>query len=67
MVEKALNNKRTKHIDIRFHWIRQLVKDKLIELFYVPTADNVADIMTKALPPQTFLKFVKRIFKMKSG
>ena len=64
MAEKALNNKRTKHIDIRFHWIRQLVKDKLIELFYVPTADNVADIMTKALPPQTFLKFVKRIFKM---
>ena len=44
-----------------------MVKDKLVELFYVPTADNVADIMTKALPPQTFLKFVKRIFKMKSG
>jgi hypothetical protein len=63
IAEKAMNNKRTKHMDIRFHWIRHLVKEKLVELWYVPTADNIADLMTKALPPQTFHKFVNRIFK----
>ena len=67
MAEKAVNNKRTKHMDIRFHWIRHVIKEKLVELFHVPTADNIADIMTKALPPQTFMKFVKRIFKFGSG
>ena len=68
MAEKAINNKRTKHMDIRFHWIRNLIKEKHVELFHVPTVDNIADIMTKALPPQTFTKFVKRIFKIfKSG
>ena len=64
MAEKSLNNKRTKHIDIRYHFIRQHVIDKTIELFHVPTAKNIADIMTKALTGPTFQKFVKMIFRL---
>ena len=41
---------RTKHIDIRFHFIRWIVEEGKISLIYCPTDEMVADAMTKALP-----------------
>ena len=41
---------RTKHIDIRYHFIRETIESDLVELQYVQTEDNIADILTKALP-----------------
>lgn len=45
----ARYHSRTKHIDIRYHFIRQHVEDGIIRLEYIPTADMVADGLTKAL------------------
>ena len=41
---------RTKHIDIRFHFIRYIVEDGSIRLIYCPTDDMITDALTKALP-----------------
>jgi len=41
---------RTKHIDVRYHWIRWVVEKGSIRLIYCPTDDMVADVLTKALP-----------------
>jgi hypothetical protein len=41
---------RTKHIDIRFHFIRYAIDEGKISLVYCPTSDMVADTLTKALP-----------------
>jgi hypothetical protein len=41
---------RTKHIDLRYHFIRSHVKNGTFKLYYCPTDDNVADAFTKALP-----------------
>jgi hypothetical protein len=41
---------RTKHIDIRFHFIRWIIENGKLRLVYCPTADMVADTLTKALP-----------------
>jgi hypothetical protein len=41
---------RTKHIDIRFHFIRQTIADKQITMVYCPTDEMTADILTKPLP-----------------
>src|SRR6266850_1234621 len=40
----------TKHINIRYHFIRDVVKQGYIKLQYCPTDDMMADILTKALP-----------------
>ncbi|RDX87978.1 hypothetical protein CR513_30488, partial [Mucuna pruriens] len=43
-----------KHIDMRYHWIRDALDVKLLELAKVHTNDNDADMMTKALPRRKF-------------
>lgn len=40
----------TKHIELDCHFIRDKVKENVIYLQYVKSVDQVADIMTKALP-----------------
>lgn len=41
---------RSKHIDIRFHFIRWIVENGTLSLVYCPTDEMVADTLTKALP-----------------
>jgi hypothetical protein len=41
---------RTKHIDIRYHFIRWVIQNGSIRLIYCPTEDMLADTLTKALP-----------------
>jgi hypothetical protein len=41
---------RTKHIDVRYHWIHWVVEQGTLWLVYCPTDDMVADALTKALP-----------------
>ena len=45
----------SRHIDVRYHFLRQHVKAKTVELKYVRTKDNVADALTKPLPRPIFL------------
>nr|GEV06456.1 retrovirus-related Pol polyprotein from transposon TNT 1-94 [Tanacetum cinerariifolium] len=44
----------SKHIDIRHHFIREQVKRGMVELYFVTTDYQLADIFTKALPRQRF-------------
>jgi hypothetical protein len=41
---------RTKHIDVRYHFIRWVIEQGSLRLIYCPTDDMVADTLTKALP-----------------
>lgn len=47
---------RTKHIDIKFHFLRDLVKEGVVELIHCGTSEQMADIMTKPLKLESFLK-----------
>lgn len=51
------NSKRTKHIDVKAHYVRDLYAKNEIKIKYVPTAENVSDIFTKALNFDKFGKF----------
>ena len=45
---------RSKHIDVRFHFLRNLTKEGTIELVHCGSQDLVADIMTKLLKLEVF-------------
>lgn len=47
---------RTKHIDVKFHFLRDLVKEGAVELVHCGTNEQVADIMTKLLKLESFFK-----------
>ncbi len=48
---------RTKHIEVHYHFIREKVLVKEIDLIHVSTEDQVADIFTKALGIDKLKKF----------
>jgi hypothetical protein len=50
---------RTKHINAKYHHFRQYVANKTIQVLKVSTNDQLADILTKNLPRDLFLKFRK--------
>ena len=39
----------TKHIGIKYHYIREQVNSRKVELKYCPTEDMIADVLTKGL------------------
>ena len=45
---------RSKHIDVRYHWIRKILEDKLLQIEKVHTDENWSDMMTKVLPTKKF-------------
>ena len=50
---------RSKHIDVRHHFIRDALKKKLVELERVPTNDMTAGALTKGLSRPKHQQFVK--------
>ncbi len=46
---------KTKHIELRYHFIRDLVEKQILELNFVPTESQLADLFTKALDTERFL------------
>ncbi|GJZ41760.1 retrovirus-related pol polyprotein from transposon TNT 1-94 [Tanacetum coccineum] len=49
-----VQHSRSKHIDIRHHFIQEQVENKVVELYFVETNYQLADILTKALPRERF-------------
>jgi hypothetical protein len=62
MADHATDHNRTKHIDIRYHFIRDHLHKRDIDLQYVETSKNIADILTKAVKPQIYQQLIKQIF-----
>ena len=57
MIILVLHTK-TKHIAIKYHYLRELVQDKIVRMEYVNTREQLDDIFTKALPkePHEYLR-----------
>ena len=47
---------RSKHVAIRFNFVRERVQEGVIDVVYCPTEDMVADALTKALPRPQLIK-----------
>ena len=49
MQKNPVKHSRTKHIDIRHHFVRDLVENGFMAIHYVPSDSNLADPFTKCL------------------
>ena len=56
MAKNPVGHKRTKHIDIRHHFVRECVQAGIIRISYCSTQEMVADIFTKSLSRKQFEK-----------
>ncbi|KAL8136224.1 hypothetical protein AgCh_010717 [Apium graveolens] len=61
MTGNSVQHSLTKHINIRYHFIRVHVMEGTIELHFVPTDQQLADIFTKPLTEATFTKLVNEL------
>src|SRR5579871_6578245 len=68
---KLANNpeyhKWSKHINIQYHFIREKIEEKKIELEYCKTSKIIADIMTKSLSKEKHKKFVNQMGIINKG
>lgn len=52
---------RTKHIEVDFHFVRERVADKKLDIRFIPSKDQVADGFTKALSIKPFEEFKRNL------
>lgn len=55
------HSKRAKHIDVRVHFVRDLVAQRLIEVPHISSEDNDADLLTKPLGRVKLTRIMDRI------
>lgn len=58
LAENPMYHARTKHIHVRHHFVRDVLKNKIITLDHVSTDDMTADILTKGLAKPKHQRFV---------
>ena len=61
LVKNPEFHQRTKHIDIKYHFIREKHQDKEIEIVYTSTENQLADLFTKPRPTPRFNQLRKQI------
>ncbi|GKB44210.1 hypothetical protein Tco_0889152 [Tanacetum coccineum] len=56
-----VQHSRSKHIDVRYHFIKEQVENEVVELYFVRTEYQPVDIFTKALPRERFNFLVEKL------
>jgi hypothetical protein len=57
IASNPVTEKRSKHIDIRYHYVREVINHGLIKIYFIDSDENPADLLTKNLGSVKFLKF----------
>jgi hypothetical protein len=57
MASNPIHHRRTKHIELDIHFVREKVAAGEVLVLHVPTAQQFADVLTKGLPTTAFNDF----------
>jgi len=61
MTKNSMFHSRTKHIELRHHFIRKLVQEKEIQLMFVNTNEQIADVFTIVGTSEKLEEFKKNV------
>ena len=57
LANNPVQHQRSKHIDIKYHFIRDEIMSGIVDLRYIPSEENVSDIFTKPVSKNKLTKF----------
>ena len=52
---------RTKHVEMKYHYVREMVRRREVELQYIPMEEQIVDVLTKSLCQGKFEYFRDRV------
>ena len=58
LAKNPVNHRRTRHINVSYHFVRELIANETLKYNYIPTKEMVADGLTKPLTPGKFAEFI---------
>jgi len=61
LAENPELHQRTKHIDVKYYYVREQVTEGLVDLWYIPTEEIAADGLTKSLALAKHREFVRQL------
>jgi hypothetical protein len=59
--KNPVHHDRSKHIDVKYHYIRECVDSGIVEVDHVETAEQLADVLTKALGRVKFVEMKNKL------
>ena len=62
LASNPVQHQRSKHIDIKYHFVRSEIQKEFLHVAYVTSKDNVADIFTKIINGPRIKTFVPSLF-----
>jgi len=63
VVKKGQFNRRSKHIDVRYHYVHEKFSEGFFKIQYCPSSEQLADMLTKPLPKLKFTSLRDRVVK----
>ena len=67
MSENTSTSGRTKHVDIRYQYVNEMVMDGFLKIVFVKTKENVVDIFTKNVTSEVYKTLVKSFLSERSS
>ena len=61
LLENPVFHDKSKHIDIKYHYIRDMVQRGVVKLLYVAIEEQIADVLTKPLAKVKFEYFREKL------
>jgi hypothetical protein len=61
LAKKSVHHNASKHIEVRYHFVRDCATKEMLSLQKIYTVDNVADVMTKSLSTDRFQSLRNRM------
>ena len=66
MLENVTTSQRTRHVDIRYKFVREFIEDKFLKIIFVKTMNNLSDGMTKNITREIYEKHTPQLIHKKS-